>query len=402
VASTKRALTFNSKGSEEVHPPPHVKGDSDHLALEGLMSLVAHLASAYQALTFFNLVNCVELFQMLPTQHVKTSWVQSCIGMAYFSAERYDKAVEVLTEVHKQDPHKLESMDYFSSALWQLKKSDYLDVLGLDLKGTCDRRPETWCVLGNAKSAANNQRGALQCFQKAVKIDPYYSYGHVLSGLEQSHLEDMQAATESFMECLAVNPRNFHGWSGVGMVNDAKERYEDARTNYLKALSINPHSSLICCQLGMTLIRLHHKEEGLAYIDKAVKNNPKLPIARFNRSVALQSTGRLEEAVLELKRLAKLCPNEPKIFLQIGKMMYSIDRPQDAIQYFSWALNCDPTNTHVRQEIDSVLQLQGATIRRGPDMSLSGHHSGFQGLEDDDSHLEVHEISNSDHSSMES
>jgi hypothetical protein len=91
VASTKRALTFNSKGSEEVHPPPHVKGDSDHLALEGLMSLVAHLASAYQALTFFNLVNCVELFQMLPTQHVKTSWVQSCIGMAYFSAERYDK-----------------------------------------------------------------------------------------------------------------------------------------------------------------------------------------------------------------------------------------------------------------------------------------------------------------------
>ena len=27
-----------------------------------------------------------------------------------------------------------------------------------------------------------------------------------------------------------------------------------------------------------------------------------------------------QEAVLELKRLAKLCPNEPKIFLQIGKV----------------------------------------------------------------------------------
>ena len=91
----------------------------------------------------------------------------------------------MLTEVHKQDPHKLESMDYFSSALWQLKKSDYLDVLGLDLKGTCDRRPETWCVLGNAKSAANNQRGALQCFQKAVKV---HTYAHVVFVVSSLHV----------------------------------------------------------------------------------------------------------------------------------------------------------------------------------------------------------------------
>ena len=83
-------------------------------------------------------------------------------------------------------------------------------------------------------------------------------------------------------------------------------------------------------------------------------------------------------------------------------MMYDMERPQDAIQYFSWALNCDPTNTHIRQEIDSVLQLQGATVRRGPDMSLSGHHSGFQGLEDDDSHFDEQDSSSGDNSSMES
>ena len=156
------------------------------------MSLVAHLACAYQALAFNDLVHCVNLFQMLPAHHICTSWVQTCVGLAYFGAERYKKAswkwshdynvillfieyivlqaVEVLREVHQRDPHKLEGMDYYSSALWQLKKVEDLEVLGLDLEKTCDQRPETWCVLGNTKSAANNQRGALQCFLKAVKV----------------------------------------------------------------------------------------------------------------------------------------------------------------------------------------------------------------------------------------
>ena len=84
-----------------------------------------------------------------------------------------------------------------------------------------------------------------------MQVDPQYSYGHVLAGLELCHLDDLEGATESFMRSLFINPRDFHGLSGMGMVNDAKERHEEARINYSKALSINQHSSLICCQLGM-------------------------------------------------------------------------------------------------------------------------------------------------------
>lgn len=60
-----------------------------------------------------------------------------------------------------------------------------------------------------------------------------------------------------------------------------------------------------------------------------------------------------------------------------------MDRDQDAIQQLSLALNCDRENITIRQEIDHLLQVQGAATRAGPNLSLSAHHSMFEVLEDD-------------------
>lgn len=61
-----------------------------------------------------------------------------------------------------------------------------------------------------------------------------------------------------------------------------------------------------------------------------------------------------------------------------------MDRDQEAIQQLSLALNCDRENITIRQEIDHLLQVQGAATRAGPNMSLSAHHSVFEVLEEDD------------------
>ena len=61
-----------------------------------------------------------------------------------------------------------------------------------------------------------------------------------------------------------------------------------------------------------------------------------------------------------------------------------LDRDQVAIQQLSLALNCDRENITIRQEIDHLLQAQGAATREGPNLSLSAHHSMFEVLEEDD------------------
>ena len=64
-----------------------------------------------------------------------------------------------------------------------------------------------------------------------------------------------------------------------------------------------------------------------------------------------------------------------------------MDRDQEAIQQLSLALNCDRENITIRQEIDRLLQLQGAATRGAADLSLSAHHSVFEALEEDDDNV---------------
>lgn len=61
-----------------------------------------------------------------------------------------------------------------------------------------------------------------------------------------------------------------------------------------------------------------------------------------------------------------------------------MDRDQEAIQQLSLALNCDRENITIRQEIDRLLQVQGAATRGVPDLSLSAHHGAFEALEEDE------------------
>ncbi len=80
------------------------------------------------------------------------------------------QAAEIFAAVHRNDPHRQEDMDYYSSALWQLNKVAPLEVLAEDLKQSDASRPEAWCALGNVKSKYQDSTAAIKCFQKATEV----------------------------------------------------------------------------------------------------------------------------------------------------------------------------------------------------------------------------------------
>lgn len=58
---------------------------------DGLMSLLCHLATAYQCLESYELVQCAKCLQILPQTHLQTPWVQTCLAKAYLFTGRYKK-----------------------------------------------------------------------------------------------------------------------------------------------------------------------------------------------------------------------------------------------------------------------------------------------------------------------
>ena len=85
------------------------------------MSLLKQLGLVYAEVARFNFREAVKRIQQLPEQHASSSWVLSLLGKCYFELNEYKEAAKYFGRVREQDPYRLEMMDVYSTALWQLQ-----------------------------------------------------------------------------------------------------------------------------------------------------------------------------------------------------------------------------------------------------------------------------------------
>lgn len=179
-------------------------------AEKGLANIVNIFARAYQLLCAYRCRDCVNVLHELPLSHFRSALVSQMIGKAYYELNEYKPAVLALREMLKLEPFRVQGLDTLSTALWHLKKDKELCALAQQVsihsRDTCflllydlicdvyyvskvseiDKFcPETWCVVGNCFSLQKEPDTAIRFFQRALQIDPTYTYAHTLCGHEQ-------------------------------------------------------------------------------------------------------------------------------------------------------------------------------------------------------------------------
>ena len=110
------------------------------------------------------------------------------------------------------DPHRLEDMDLFSTVLFHLNKDIDLAFLAHEMIDLDWLSPYTWCVVGNSYASAHDHDLAIQCFQRAIQLDPQFAYAYSLQGLEHTENEEFDKARICFMNALRANRRLYHAW----------------------------------------------------------------------------------------------------------------------------------------------------------------------------------------------
>ena len=76
-------------------------------------------------------------------------------------------------------------MDVYSVVLWHLKREEELSYLGMEMSSLCRNSCESWIAVGNCFSLQKDHVTAIECFKRAVLLDPYYSYAHTLMGVRK-------------------------------------------------------------------------------------------------------------------------------------------------------------------------------------------------------------------------
>ncbi|KAG0622296.1 hypothetical protein M758_3G087700 [Ceratodon purpureus] len=312
-----------------------------------LFALLRILGEGYRHLCMLRCHEAVQSFSKLPQQHFATAWVLCQVGRAYLEMVNYPEAERVYSWARRVSPHCSEGMDMYSTALYHMKKDVQLSYLAQDAVAMDRLSPQAWCVMGNCFSLQKDHETALKFFQRALQLDPHFTYAHTLCGHEYVAMEDFEEGLICYRKAIRLDSRHYNAWYGLGTIYFRQEKYELAEYHFRRALYVNSRSSVLHCYLGMALHALKKNSEALALLEQAIVADPKNPLPKFQRANVLMSEGRYHEALAELEELKELAPRESSVFFLMGRIYKRLDMLERAIHHFCIALDLKPSTTDV-------------------------------------------------------
>lgn len=330
-------------GLPPVHPKPAVSEKvKEYEGLQWLLDLFTKLGSGYFALTHYQCVDALQIFNSVPVDQRETPWVLAQIGRAYYEQAAYAEAEKYFMRIRTMEPSRLEDMEVYSTILWHLKNEVDLAYLAHELVEIDRLSPQAWCAIGNSFSLQRDHDQALKCFRRAVQLDPKFAYAFTLQGHEHVANEEYDKALLSYRSAIAAESRHYNAWYGLGKVYEKMGKYDVAEQHYRTAAGINPTNAVLVCCIGTALEKMQNPKSALLQYTRACELAPKSALSLFKKSRVLLALQEPNLALAELKVLKDIAPDDANVHFLLGRAYKTLHQKGNAIKHFTTALNLDP------------------------------------------------------------
>jgi hypothetical protein len=130
--------------------------------------------------------------------------------------------------------------------------------------------------------------------------------------------------------------------------NLGKAFYENPTTQiqaveeFKKALDLAPDSARERVNYGLALLHAGKTNEGVAELERAQKQDPRIPHTWFNLGIAFKKEGNYERSAREFEGMLRLAPEEPVSHYNLGVLYKLMDKRAESIKEFETASRLNP------------------------------------------------------------
>ncbi len=152
-------------------------------------------------------------------------------------------------------------------------------------------------VMPKAKAAA----------QKAVELDGSLAEGHVsLASVKMFYDFDWTGAEREFRRGIELNPNLAEAHDGLALYFTANKRHAEAIAEIERAKRLDPLSPIILADASWVYYGARRYDRALELAREWVEMNPNSPWGHTYLGLALEKTGKVDEAIRELEGAAKM------------------------------------------------------------------------------------------------
>jgi tetratricopeptide (TPR) repeat protein len=196
---------------------------------------------------------------------------------------------------------------------------------------------------------------ALEHYQKALEINPYYPDARNNLGtlfLNQGRIDE---AINQFKKALEIEPNYLNAHYNLGNALLEVGRIDEAIVQFRRALEIKPDDADTYYNLGVALMRVGRSDEAIGCFQKVIEFKPDSVGAYNNLALVLFTQGKFNEAIKEYQRTLELMPNYADAHYMLGCALQGQRKFDAAIVQFQEVLKLEPGHVMAQNSLAWLL-----------------------------------------------
>nr|XP_021147845.1 small glutamine-rich tetratricopeptide repeat-containing protein beta isoform X1 [Columba livia] len=197
------------------------------------------------------------------------------------------QCLETVFKINLEDTHLAPPQHLIEMFTNSFQKNDMLplsdpfpeDVLKADqLKDEANIELERESTKGNNHMKEENYGAAVDCYTRAIELDPNNAVYYCNRAAAQSKLNNYREAIKDCERAIAIDPKYSKAYGRMGLALTSVNKYEEAVTSYQKALDLDPENDSYKSNLKIAEQKLRDMSSptgtGLSFDMASLINNP--------------------------------------------------------------------------------------------------------------------------------
>jgi tetratricopeptide (TPR) repeat protein len=189
-------------------------------------------------------------------------------------------------------------------------------------------QPQIHHNLGNLLRSQGRLDEAIGSLREAIRLKPNYAEAHLSLALAHSTKGDHVEAEKCCRQALRLQPNYILAKQCLAAELNELDRAAEAERLLRQTLALGvrdpAQTAALEHNLGVALNMQRRHREALGLFEAAQQKVPELPLADYNRGIALQHVGRLEEAVACYRRAIMQNPLNMLAHRDLNQLLYRL------------------------------------------------------------------------------
>ncbi|KAL8871191.1 MAG: hypothetical protein Q9174_002924, partial [Haloplaca sp. 1 TL-2023] len=207
-----------------------------------------------------------DLSSLFPT----SAYLQTQRGLLHLHSHQTPEAESVFDAIIHTSPHRLDSLDIYSNALYVAGNRPKVAFLAQLATATDLFRPETCVIVGNYYSMKSEHEKAVMYFRRALTLDRKCLSAWTLMGHEFVEMKNTHSAIESYRRAVDINRRDYRAWYGLGQTYEVLEMHHYALFYYQRAAGLRPYDTQMWHALGSCYEKLERYDQAIKAYKRAL------------------------------------------------------------------------------------------------------------------------------------